>query len=762
IQQIEINQALGVQKNNNLNFVAEKSTVIRALLNEKVKIDKSSTSAIIKRDGQMVATLEPRKYSDDTDSVDFLCPSLASCGNWAAGNYLFEVSVNDIKKTTEGSTYQFQERSGVRVLAMAVKANYNGTVTQVSDDKWKTMWQYTQKVYPIADNKFDWKVREEFDASDPKYNLETDEGQRNLWEALTNLMPNECASDPKKDGCYELVVGFISDRPNTYPEGKLQGYTYGRPTNLVVAKDEDAEATVAHEIAHVYGVGDTYAGGSIRCDINPAPDHFKGSDWDNRENSDYNCSSGREALGDVSATKIPASHHPYEIGGRGLLGDMACYMGSGGKQSQFWTTQDAYDHLFSQLAPAGNRKALRATPERLLYYFGYMKENGEVELEPWESYQDVVPVNDSTGDIMLQALDSNGKVVASTKLDIEFYVLSTPPEPIKKMEWAPFEGAMRFPEGTAAFQIIKSGNILKEVKVSANKPSIDNVSPSESMTIEGAYTITWNASDKDGDTLTYTVEYNPDITKPDSEWMVLAGDLEESELSEDFSELPGGMHARIRVTATDGILAEEMESAEFVIPNKVPEVFIDDVEDLASESIEEGMEIVLEGDAFDLEDDWLDEDRLVWSSNISGQIGTGTILVVDDLPVGEHTISLTGTDSSNQSAVDTIRIKILPESDTGSCSATLTSDLKLAVPHIVAKELGNLSFSAVFELTQGQDILFKFMDLSLDPKICETPSTLSSDLTLHIPELRYGDISMWVDLQHTENLVFKVINYGLK
>ncbi|MBF0572797.1 MAG: hypothetical protein HQK69_03450, partial [Desulfamplus sp.] len=447
IQNIEINQALGIQKDNHLNFVAGKSTVIRALLNEKITVNEPETRAIIKRNGQEIARLSPKSYSEPTDSVDFLCPSLDTCGNWAAGSYLFDVTVNNINKTTDGTNYEFKERKSVRVLAMAVKANYNGTITQVEGEKWKTMWQYTQKVYPIADNKIEWQIREEFDASDSKYNLETDDGQRNLWESLTNLMPNDCSSNPDKPGCYELIVGFISDRPKGYPNGTLQGYTYGKPTNIVVAKDEDAEATVAHEIAHVYGVGDTYSGGSLRCSVNPAPDHFKGSDWDNRENSNYSCANGRLALDNVSATKIPADQHPYEVGGRGLLGDMACYMGSGGKQEQFWTTQDSYDHLFNQLAPSSTKIKFRSTPARLLYYFGYMKENGEIELEPWESYEDTVDVKDSTGDVMIKALNSKGETVATTKVDVQFYVLSTPPEPIKKIEWAPFEGDMRFPEG---------------------------------------------------------------------------------------------------------------------------------------------------------------------------------------------------------------------------------------------------------------------------------------------------------------------------
>ncbi len=60
-------------------------------------------------------------------------------------------------------------------------------------------------------------------------------------------------------------------RPDTYPNGRLQGYTMGSPANIVVASDEDAAATIAHEIAHNFGIGDAYDGGRF-SQANPPPD----------------------------------------------------------------------------------------------------------------------------------------------------------------------------------------------------------------------------------------------------------------------------------------------------------------------------------------------------------------------------------------------------------------------------------------------------------------------------------------------------------
>ena len=57
IDRIEINQAIGVQKNNGLKFVAGKDTVVRAFLGSPMTIDPAQTRAVIVRDGQPVGDL---------------------------------------------------------------------------------------------------------------------------------------------------------------------------------------------------------------------------------------------------------------------------------------------------------------------------------------------------------------------------------------------------------------------------------------------------------------------------------------------------------------------------------------------------------------------------------------------------------------------------------------------------------------------------------------------------------------------------------
>jgi hypothetical protein len=87
IRNVEINQALGVQKGGNLKFVAGKDTVVTAMLSEAVKIDENNTSAQILKNGTEVTVLKPKSSASPVDFIEFLCPSRETCGNWAVGTY---------------------------------------------------------------------------------------------------------------------------------------------------------------------------------------------------------------------------------------------------------------------------------------------------------------------------------------------------------------------------------------------------------------------------------------------------------------------------------------------------------------------------------------------------------------------------------------------------------------------------------------------------------------------------------------------------
>jgi len=687
---IEVNQALGLQKDNHKYFVAGKNTVVRVSFSPSAMIDRETTYVNVWRDGQPVFRIYPKNTGGYVmSSVDFLCKNIAACGNWAAGTYTFQPFVNGA--TAVSDPYVFSTGTKIRVLAVAVKANYgSGGIKSVSDTKWKTMGDFMQKVYPLAEDNLAWKIRETvLDASAAPYNLATVDangetpGCKKLSDALDNLIPSRCKTSPRSEGCYDFVIGFINESLRQDNGNYLAGFAYpGGKSVVVVASDEDAAGTVAHEIAHQYGIGDTYDGektSSIRCSVNPAPNGFKGRDWDKGfpDGVVVSCTAGRlastltgtDGATTINGAQVSASDHPYDVYGRGILPEMADFMSAGGAwQRQMWITKDNYDWLFRRLVrqEAGLTKASRvvaasASAQRFVSFSGTLSNTDTVEINPWNSYTDTVTLSDSTGSLMVQAVNNTGTVLASTSFTVQFYMVHPP----RTLTNAPFEGVINFPAGTVKFRIVKNGAVLAEVPVSDHAPTVAGVMPQTTTTLTGAYTINWTGNDTDGNNLTYTVEYNPDVTNASSGWMILADGLETSSFAQDFSQLPGGNHAKIRVSAYDGVLFGEAESTEFIVPLKNPEVTIDELP--WGTTYNPGDDILLTVEAYDPQDGSLPDDKIRWTSDISGELGYGSELIVENLEEGRHTITVTATNSAGLSSRASITVQVGSSSGSGHC-----------------------------------------------------------------------------------------------
>ncbi len=441
----EINQVLGIQKDKHQYYVAGKSTVLRVFLNKETNIKeieeitdeetgektrRTITFVKVLRDDKPVVTLSPKSNAGSTKVVDFHCNTLKDCGNWAAGTYTFEAKINDVSANITGS-YKFVAGSAPRILAVRIKANYGGTnIKSVSGSAWKEMWKFAEMVYPVARDSLKWTASErELDASASSFSLvdasgNVSDGGRKIADKLVKFIPDKCKTSPQNKGCYDYVAGFIKENVGT-----TEGFIFlGTPAFVVVADNEDALATVAHELGHHYGLGDTYnndESSSIRCSVNPAPDGFEGLDWDNDDEKFKGCKAGRlpstligKKKETVSAAQISADTHPYNVDGKVALQEMADFMGSGAFQNQIWITRDSYDWLYERLV---NKKPdsikplmVPLAPQLFLSFSGTLSKTGVVEIEPWKSYTDTAALTDTSGPLMIQAIDGSGNVVAST------------------------------------------------------------------------------------------------------------------------------------------------------------------------------------------------------------------------------------------------------------------------------------------------------------------------------------------------------------
>lgn len=281
---------------------------------------------------------------------------------------------------------------------------------------------------------------------------------------------------------------------------------------------------------------------------------------------------------------------------------------------------------------------------------GWIYKNGTVELETWYAFTSEEAIPADTGAYSIAALDASGKELATQSFPVSFNTLSNPPQVIDP---APFEGvAVAFPEGTVKFVIKKGGAVLKEVAVSANAPEVSAVTvPAD---LKGEATLTWQATDKDNDQMVFDVEYSQ--TGKEEDYFVLATGLTEPQWTDDFSQLPGGETALIRVTASDGINTGEAVSSEFKVDYRAPEAFIDEPTDGATFAV--GEEIALDGYGYDAQDEDLYEDsQLAWYDGET-KLGDGTTLYIDTLPAGKHVIKLEATNSHGLKGSQTVTITI--------------------------------------------------------------------------------------------------------
>ena len=202
-------------------------------------------------------------------------------------------------------------------------------------------------------------------------------------------------------------------------------------------------------------------------------------------------------------------------------------------------------------------------------------------------------------------------------------------------------------DGTAEIGIYHDSTEIASRAVSSHPPTVKVESPNggESLTAPTT-TLSWNASDDNGDDLDFTVQYSVD---GGNTWQVLSPGITESTVVISTSLLAGTTQGRIRVVASDGVNTSHDDSdGDFSVPFKPPELQL--IAPQSFTSYEYGQTVGFQAEAYDVEDGSLDGESIVWTSSISSTLGTGRYLALADLVTGTHIITVTATDSDGQQA----------------------------------------------------------------------------------------------------------------
>ncbi len=274
----------------------------------------------------------------------------------------------------------------------------------------------------------------------------------------------------------------------------------------------------------------------------------------------------------------------------------------------------------------------------------------QVELNPFYVLNTTSAADaDSGTDYCLEARNASGVVLDKRCFDLAF---------VNRETYAPasvdgFALAVPYPNSTTQIVLTRKGTPIASRVVSPHAPTVRLLSPNggETWAGTGAHTVTWTASDLDGDTLHFALAYSTD---GGASWIPAGSNLTGAQHALDVSLLPGGTSVLLRISATDGVnTTDDVSDAPFTVGRKAPMAFILSPEDGAR--FFPGQAIWLEGRAFDLEDGALGDAALQWSSDRDGVLGTGKLLMTSLSP-GKHTITLTATDSDGARSTATIRL----------------------------------------------------------------------------------------------------------
>jgi hypothetical protein len=301
-----------------------------------------------------------------------------------------------------------------------------------------------------------------------------------------------------------------------------------------------------------------------------------------------------------------------------------------------------------------------------------------------------------------------------------------------------------FVAGARAVRIVRTSDntVLTTLSISPNAPVLTNVAlQGAPEPVTGTVTLGWDASDADGDALTFDVFYSRDAG---ATFQPVRMSVRGNSTEIDTLRLGGGTGV-FRVVANDGANTAQADSAPFSMEVKPPQPHI--VTPNEGLHVQYGQLINFMGEAEDFQDGGVSSANLVWS-NQKGVLGTGPMLSKSDLPVGQNIITLTATNSQGQSASTSVTVYV--DDNLDLLGPTLTADPlqfgwsfntstdapQSATLHIGNAGSGNLSWTAVLAdapwltLSATSGTAPSVVTLTADPSGLAKYSQLSGTLTV--------------------------------
>ncbi len=416
-------------------------------------------------------------------------------------------------------------------------------------------------------------------------------------------------------------------------------YTEYRDTWRAAANDQVKPKNVAHELGHLFGFDEEYSNTSAGIPVT-------GSTWDGM----------RFQTADGSCVNI--------MGNAGLL---ACSW----INAQTWNrliegalqgSAPDRPHLVSltPLAPSFAPLATEVQSPALLIE-GVVTSAGVGFLQGSTAVDRHTQPPQSSGQFTLEARDSSGNALGAVQFDGLFFDLDVNPISI-----SPFFVTLPVADSQQVSTLVlatSDGGVIHTLARSAAPPQV-SFDPLPAA-IQGQTTLSWQASDADGDPLLSTLYYS---NNGGLSWQVLGMDMPVTSYELDPTELPGG-EGIFKVSVSDGFNSAQSLSAPVRLPDQPPIVTL--VMPWGTE-FENAAEGAIEAVAYDLEDGLLPPEAIQWFDAQGNPLGQGTRLQTPLLAAGNHQITAQAQDSSGQVGEAKVNITIATsDSATPSANSTL-------------------------------------------------------------------------------------------
>ena len=197
-------------------------------------------------------------------------------------------------------------------------------------------------------------------------------------------------------------------------------------------------------------------------------------------------------------------------------------------------------------------------------------------------------------------------------------------------------------ENVVGIRLRYGQKVLDEIKPGYNSPTIQiNPVVTKQLPNTGEFKFSWSANDIDDDKLYYLVLISKDSQKT---WKTISSGVPYPQLSYDVSRIQKSDGIFFQVLASDGINTSSDMVGPFSASVKMPMAQITNPKD--GDSIQQGYPVILLGSGNSPEEEsTIPDERLTWSSDISGILGNGQTLQVEKpLSKGKHVITLSVID----------------------------------------------------------------------------------------------------------------------